>query len=72
MSYKVNAFPILKDRVNLTSGLVYGAVVCITDGSLDIVWEDSSTATIDMIAGDAIDVGNAKTATITSGKFHSA
>ena len=72
MSYRENSFPIEKDRVNLQVGVINGIVICVEDGSIDVIWHDASTATIAMLAGDAFDFRNTKLATIASGTYHSA
>lgn len=70
MSYVDNGFPVKKGRVNLTEGHVNGLVLCVEDGSLDIVWSDDTTDTIEVKQGDAINLQGAKLTTIVSGKFH--
>ena len=71
-SYIENTFPVRQGKVNLTSGNIGGVVVCVVDGSLDLVWEDDSTDTISMSAGDAVNLFEVKACTIVSGTFHQA
>ena len=72
-NYKLNAFPLGKGMVNLTTG-TYGEGIfyCIEDGDLTITWEDASTDTISCVAGNAFEVHTATSVVITSGTFHKA
>ena len=71
MSHRINSFPIKKGRVNLeTPEVLIGACVCVTDGTVAVVWDDDTSDDIDMLAGDSINFRDAKSATISSGKFH--
>ena len=74
MSYKNNAFPIMPNKVNLTGGDIKGSTaICVEDGSLHIVFAaDNSTETINLVAGNAVDLRETSVATIVSGKFHTA
>ncbi len=73
MSFKENAFPHGKGKLNLISGtrtdnLVY---LCVIAGTLTITWSDDTTTAIDLISGDAVDPESTiKSVTITSGTFH--
>lgn len=75
MSYKENAFPVGKGKLNLTTGtrLMTGNQVywCRADGSLTITWADATTTVISMLVGEAVQVeGTATSVTITTGTFH--
>ena len=69
---KDNGFPIQQGKVNLTSGSISGLVLCVADGSITVTWANNATDVINTVAGDAIDLGNAKSAVVTTGMFHSA
>lgn len=73
MSYIKNSFPILQGKVNLTTGTISGGtILCVEDGTLTVTWKDDSTSSVDMVAGLAIDLTNAKSASIDSGTYHGA
>jgi len=69
-AYIDNAYPVQKGKVNLTTGALGATALCVADGSITVTWEDDSTDVLDMVAGDAIDLRNAKSAVVTTGTFH--
>lgn len=67
----VQAMPLLEGKVNLSAGVhkVTGAIHCVEDGSINVVWRDGvAPVTIDMISGQ--DYGLVAYITITDGTFH--
>ena len=69
--YIDNAMSLRKGSVNLTSGSNgVGTYLCVTDGSLSITWDDTTTSTVDCVAGNAFRPIDAASITITSGMFH--
>ena len=77
MSYEQNAFPIDQGKIELTSGartspscnMVYW---CIADGVLTLTFRDTTTDTVTLTAGDAVNLNspNITSVTITSGTFN--
>ena len=73
MSFKENAFPIGKGKIELTSGtrtdnLVYW---CRADGTLTFTFEDDTTKVVTLITGEAIrPEATIKSVTITTGTFN--
>ena len=77
MSFKDNAFPIMKGNINLTSGTKTGGDLgvfwCSVAGSLTITWEDATTTVLALAVGDAVDFRQDPGITsvaITTGTFH--
>jgi len=70
MSYIDNSFPVSKGRVNKTTGAIGGVALCVADGSIEVTWKEGGKATINCVAGNALNLGNAKSAVIKSGTFH--
>lgn len=73
MSFKENAFPIGKGKLNLTSGTRTDKLVywCRVAGNLTITWSDDTTTVIALTAGEAVDIEDtAKSVTVTTGTFH--
>ena len=71
MSHRINSFPVKKGRVNLeTPEVLIGASVCVTAGTVAVIWDDDTTDNIDILVGDSYNFREAKLATISSGKFH--
>ena len=73
-TYKDNSFPVMKDKVNLGVSVQVGGgtFLCVEDGALVATWQDDTTDTFTMIAGDAYNFGNIKQVQISSGLFHRA
>lgn len=70
MAWQENAYPLEKGRVNKTSGTVTGIVLCVADGNLTVTWKDATTSVVACIVGNAFNLKNATSATVTSGTFH--
>jgi hypothetical protein len=74
MSFKENAFPLGKGKLNLTSGTrtdMARVYWCVDNGTLTITWSDASTTDIDLVSGDAVKIENTATSVeIVSGTFH--
>ena len=72
MSYLGNSFPLLKGGVNVnTAGdNVLGVVLCITDGSIDVVWKDNTTDSVPLLAGMMFNLHSAKSAVVATGSYH--
>lgn len=69
----INAFPLFYGKTMKTSGTYTGldAVFCQADGSLSILYPESSTAeAVPLVAGDVFSVQTATSVTITDGTFH--
>ena len=70
----VTAFPLIKDKINLTSGDIAPQlsrlVHCEEDGTLTINWVDGTTDTYTMIGGDdRLLSSTVDSVTITAGSF---
>ena len=72
MAFEENGFPIEKGRVNKTSGTVKGVALCVADGSLTVAWGDATATVVACVAGNAYNLKNAESATVTTGTFHDA
>lgn len=69
----IQAFPLRKDFVNLESASVVTTprvIVCVTDGTIVITWNDTTTDSVVMVEGDSYAIDGATSLTISSGKFH--
>lgn len=75
MSYKENAFPVGKGKLNLTTGTIAIAgnprvLWCRGDGSLTITWSDATTTVITLVYGEAVEIeATATSVAITTGTF---
>ena len=65
---KIQAFPLVKDKINITSGTITdcSGVCCSLDGSILLV---TYNITLDMVKGDVF-VFDTQNVTIVSGLFH--
>lgn len=76
MSYKENAFPVGKGKLNLTTGTIAIAgnprvLWCRVAGTLTITWSDATTTVISLGVGEAVEVeATATSVAITTGTFH--
>ena len=73
-TYKDNSFPVMKGHVNLGVSVQVGGgtFLCVEDGALVATWQDDTTDSFTMTAGNAYNFGNIKQVQILSGKFHRA
>jgi len=73
-SKTIQAFPLVKSLINITSGSTDGVYLfhCIADGSITITWADASTVTVACLAGDDYTVVNGEDGSVEvdSGTFH--
>ena len=73
MSFKNNAFPIGKGKLNINTGVRTDNLSywCRVDGILTITWSDATTTAISLVAGEAVNIESTATSvTITSGTWH--
>ena len=72
MGNAIQAFPLYKDKVNLTSGDHTGAVMihCAAAGDFTITWPDNTTSTITAAVGDDYTLSVHTKIVIDSGTFH--
>ena len=72
MSFRDNSFPMTKGNVNLTSGSLGGGIyLCVADGSLKIVWMDTTTETVNVVEGNAYNFTTGVTSIeVLTGTFH--
>jgi len=70
MAFQMNSFPIQKGKTGLTTGTVEGVVLCVEEGVLTVTWEAGGSDDVTVLAGQAVNLVNATSATIISGTFH--
>ena len=74
MSYKENAFPLGKGKLNLTTGTfteLPRVLWCRVAGNITITWSDATTTVVSLGVGEAVEVeGTATSVAITTGTFH--
>ena len=77
MSYKENAFPIDQGKIEVTTGTRVSPACnkvywCVGDGVLTLTFKDTTTDTVTLALGDAVDLNspNIESVAITSGSFN--
>ena len=77
MSYKENAFPIDQGSIEITTGTRTSPACnkvywCVTAGTLTLTFADATTDTVDLVAGDAVNLAspNIESVAVTSGTFN--
>ena len=67
----INVLLLQKGLMNLTSGSFQGTTIahCDADGDITITWDDDTTDTYSMVAGQDVGTYDAKSVEVVSGTF---